>query len=199
MPWTGILGITSFANSDAGSHGSSMGAIEYILLGIGAIIMAAEQGLSSAPDIRARFPQLKLPGWTKFLPIICWSIAGLLWAFGPETLPLWENPTIEGMPAYALIDEARGHTGPEIEVIFSRFKGATVRISGHVDDVLGGENESLTMVFPVERRTFHGISLVFTGDERKKANRLGKGDAFVAVCKFTGSEQPEVSLHECRL
>jgi hypothetical protein len=62
---------------------------------IGAIIMAIEQGLRSAPDFRSRLPRVLASEYWNFAPLILMIIAGVIWVIHAVEAP---KPEIAARP-----------------------------------------------------------------------------------------------------
>jgi hypothetical protein len=62
--------------------------LEWILIGIAAVLLALNQGFMDAPNLRARLPKLKIPGWVNYFPFLLFC-AALIVHFVPQLLNLY--------------------------------------------------------------------------------------------------------------
>jgi hypothetical protein len=154
---------------------------------IGAIIMAIEQGLRSAPDFRSRLPRVLASEYWNFAPLILMIIAGLIWIVRaaettkPElaaTVPtVSANPAAAATPALTTFGWENLHeTGAmEIEGVFMALpKPCLVRIT-----------------IPQEHRNFRAIlARIISGNPKCTIVNQDEDDRFGGIANADAQPTP---------
>lgn len=171
---------------------------ESILFGIGAAIMAIDQALSSSPSIKARFPNLAIPGPVKFAPFVLWLAALVFWWIGP-VLPSGSDTAtfVTGVNLKALEERRAGSTSFEYSQLEAPFHGAPVTVKGTVKDL--SQDDGIAVVYLDDTSEGYGIDLRFRRETSSPVFRLRRGNVLVARCEFSSMAHVLAFLNKCEL
>ena len=160
--------------------------------------MAVEQALSSSPKIKARYPNLRIPGPIKFAPILLWIGALGFWWIGPVR-PVGDSAatSVEGIDLRALVDRRAGSTNFEYEQLETPFQGAPVNVKGSVKDV--SQEEGIAIVALQDTADGYAIDLRFRLETSEPVFRLRRGNVLSAKCQFKSMGTIVGFLNRCEL
>lgn len=196
-----------------------------ICLGILAVFMAVNQGIKDSHFIRQALPNLRVPGWINYLPLLLF-VAGagfLLYQKHPFAGPMPSQipatskpsaptvkadpsppvrlvppPVLKGSVTLAWVGQVlKTQSAPQAEATLSKYLGTPMRVSGEIMSTDTQRGGEIHVVQMTSAKYRPQISLFF--DTAGGVSNYSAGDHLVAECRIERLDVTGMGLDGCRV
>ncbi len=173
--------------------------IEFYIAGLAALLMALNQGIKDAPQLRAAVPALNFPGWASYIPFVLFFTAFMFHLFPVGQFPNVQTSPIKvtGIPIEAIAKAVDGATSAQKDRQLEPFGTLTADAEGLVDDVSAGDG-SFAIVYLSGQLDGRRVTLIFDRD-LKAVESFNAGQPVKARCGFSTVTNWSLVLNRCSL